>query len=182
MNFIFTLSLFLQVIASTRQQYYYEHPAEIPTVKIGEQEWTTMNWSYKTPKSFFYNNDSTLDAKYGRLYYYSNAVGATPPGFHLPTMEEWWQLITYLGGDNTAGKRMMEGGDSGLNLPFAGYKSANISDEDLYGFIDYYAFYWTATQDGEQTAYAVHIDNKYVIKIESYRRANAFSVRYIKNK
>jgi uncharacterized protein (TIGR02145 family) len=182
MVFGLTVTLYLHLFIAAQQHQSNAYSADIPTIKIGEQEWTTTNWSYPTPKSFYYNNDSTIAKKYGRLYYFSNAVNACPPGFHLPTMDEWWQLIQYLGGPNTAGKRLMEGGDSGLNLPFAGYKSANISEEDLYGFIDHYAFYWTGTQDGEQTAYAIHIDNNYVITIDPYRRANGFSVRYIKNK
>ncbi|MBC8048114.1 MAG: hypothetical protein H7Y00_15050, partial [Fimbriimonadaceae bacterium] len=117
MNFAFTLTLYFNLLVPSQEQFYFTHPDQIPVITIGGQEWTTTNWNFKTPKSFFYNNDSTLDKKYGRLYYYSNAVGATPPGFHLPTMDEWWQLINYLGGPNEAGKKMMEGGDSGLNLP-----------------------------------------------------------------
>lgn len=180
---LFTLRFSLCLLFTAPAAVYAQSPsAKIPTVIIGDQEWTTENCSVRTPKSFYYNNDSTTDRHYGLLYYYSNAVAATPPGFHLPTMDEWWQLITYLGGPEKAGARMMAGGDSGLNLPYAGYKSANISPEDMFAFIDHYAFYWTATTDGEQTAYGVHIDNKNVIEIEAYRRANGFSVRYIKNK
>lgn len=178
MNFIFSFLLFYNLFAETPQPKV----ENISTIKIGNQEWTTENWNLKTPKSFYYNNDSISWAKYGRLYYFSNAMAATPPGFHLPTLDDWWELINFLGGPNAAGAKMMIGGESGLNLPFAGYKSANISDEDLYGFIDHYAFYWTSTQDGEQTAFAIHIDNHNVIEIESYRRANGFSVRYLKNK
>ena len=155
------------------------------SVVIGNQEWMTLNWDYKTPKSFFYNNDSTINSQYGRLYYYSNALGAAPPGWHLPTLDEYWELINYLGGINKAAPLMLSSDTIGLNLICGGYKSANISadNSDLFGFIDQYAFYWTATPDAEQTAYAIRITpTTGEIEINSYRRANGFSVRYVKDK
>ncbi len=155
------------------------------SVVIGNQEWMTLNWDYKTPKSFFYNNDSTIDSKYGRLYYYSNALAAAPPGWHLPTLDEYYELINYLGGINKAGPLMLSTDTIGLNLLCGGYKSANISadNSDMFGFLDVYAFYWTATPDGEQTAYAVRIlPASGEIEINTFRRANGFSVRYVKDK
>ncbi len=164
-----------QLITGDQPQY--------PSVIIGDQEWMTINWDVNMPKSWFYNNDSTLDKKYGKLYYYSNAMAAAPKGWHLPSMDEWWKLITYLGGPDSASFKMLEGGSSGLNLVAAGYKSANISPEELFGFIDHYAFYWTSTTDGDQTAYAIHLTkNKAEIELTSFRRANGFSVRYVKDK
>ncbi|MFI5171295.1 MAG: FISUMP domain-containing protein, partial [Chitinophagales bacterium] len=147
---------------------------QFPSVKIGNQEWMTMNWDFKTPKSFFYNNDSTIDKIYGRLYYYSNAIGAAPPGWHLPTLDEWWELINYLGGPSKAAATMFAVNDSSIQLVAGGYKSANISEgEDLFGFKDKYAFYWTATPDGDQTAYAIHITKSNgEFEITSFRRAN----------
>ena len=79
-----TFLLFLTVEHNLSAQTNAKQPFK--SVKIGNQEWMTMNWDYKTPKSFYYNNDSTIDAKYGRLYYYSNAIAACPPGWHLPTL------------------------------------------------------------------------------------------------
>ena len=154
-----------------------------PSIKIGNQEWMTVNWDYKTPKSFFYNNDSTLDAKYGRLYYFSNALAAAHPGWHLPTLDEWYELIDTIGGLSKAGLKMFDP-TYGLNLVAGGYKSAYINEgEILFGFLDTYAFYWTATPDVEQTAYAVHITKATgEFDITSFRRANGFSVRYVKNK
>ncbi len=153
------------------------------SIKIGNQEWMTVNWDYQTPKSFFYTNDSTIDSKYGRLYYFSNAIAAAPPGWHLPTLAEWNELIDTLGGYSRAAAKMFDP-SYGINLVAGGYKSANINEgETLFGFIDTYAFYWTATPDGEQTAYAIHITKATgEFEVTSYRRANGFSVRYVKNK
>jgi len=181
---IYPIAVFCLVVFTNHISAQTTSAKKFPSVKIGNQEWMTMNWDYATPKSFYYDNDSTLDKKYGRLYYYSNAIGAAPPGWHLPTLDEWWELINYLGGPNKAAAQMFAD-STGFNLVAGGYKSANISGDgsDLYGFIDKYAFYWTATGDEEQTAYAIHITKSTgEIEITTYRRANGFSVRYVKDR
>jgi uncharacterized protein (TIGR02145 family) len=177
------MPLILSTSTLSKQQIFEEKPAVFASVVIGNQEWMTSNWLMPMPKSWFYGNDSTLDAVYGKLYYYSNALAAAPKGWHLPTMDDWWELINYLGGPNEAAVKMMEGGSSGLNLVAGGFKSANISPDDLFSFKDKYAFYWTATPDGDQTAYGIHLTKgSNDIEIDSYRRANGFSVRYIKDR
>lgn len=156
---------------------------DFPSIKIGNQVWMTKNWDYKTPKSWYFENDSVNNLKYGRLYYYSNATAAAPPGWHLPTLDEWQELINYFGGDEKALPALLEGGSSGLNLLMGGNKSANISPTDIFNFKDTWGFYWTATVDGDQTAYGIHFEkgNPSIVKT-TYRKANGFSVRYIKDK
>jgi len=155
---------------------------DFPSVTIGTQTWMTINWDYPTPKRWFFDNDSITNKKYGKLYYYSNAATAAPPGWHLPSLDEWQTLINFYGGDAKALPFLLEGGSSGLNLLFGGNKSANISPTDIFNFRDTWGFYWTSTVDGEQTAYAVHFEkgNANIIKT-TYRKANGFSVRYIKD-
>jgi len=78
-------------------------------VKIGEQWWMAENLNYYTPTgSWYYNNDSLRYAETnGRLYLsefalpkikstgnHSNAAqDICPPGWHIPTVEEWEELI-----------------------------------------------------------------------------------------
>ena len=82
--------------------------SDFPSIRIGEQVWMTKNWDYKTPKSWYFENDSVNNLKYGRLYFYSNAMAAAPPGWHLPSLDEWQELINHFGGDEKAlpAKRM----------------------------------------------------------------------------
>jgi len=156
---------------------------DFPSVTIGNQTWMTVNWDNYTPKSWYFDNDSINNKKYGRLYYFSNALAAAPPGWHLPSLDEWQTLINHFGGDDKALANLLTGGSSGLNLLFGGNKSANISPTAIFNFKDTWGFYWTSTTDADQTAYAIHFEKgSGKITKTTYRRANGFSVRYVKDK
>ncbi|MBL0096725.1 MAG: hypothetical protein IPP46_09690 [Bacteroidetes bacterium] len=151
------------------------------TVRIGDQVWMKKNISIPAPNSFWYERDSVANKEQGRLYFFSSAMAVCPKGWHLPTDEEWQALIDHYGGDSLAGIALMKGGKSGMELTLPGYRSAN-SASDLFGRKGEQGFYWTSTVKGEQTAYArMFSANSPVITNIYYRRANAFSVRYVKD-
>lgn len=153
------------------------------TITIGNQIWMTENYSVPMPKSWFYDRDSVANKTQGRLYFWSNAMAATPKGWHLPSLDEWTQLINNLGGDSTAAPKLLDGGTSGLNLLLGGHRSANITPEEMFDLKNQYGYYWTSTQEGEQMAYAIELRKgvAYIVK-NHFRRANGFSVRYVKDR
>jgi uncharacterized protein (TIGR02145 family) len=151
------------------------------TIRIGDQVWMRNNLSIPVPSSFWYERDSAANLSNGRLYFFSAALAACPSGWHLPTDEEWQVLINHFGGDSLAATELLRGGSSGMELTLAGYRSAN-SPNDLFGKKEEQGFYWTSTVRAEQTAYARQFNvGSPVVVNQFYRRANAFSVRYIKD-
>jgi uncharacterized protein (TIGR02145 family) len=110
-----------------------EKEAQIHTVTIGTQVWTSKNldvttfrngdpipeaktaeeWleaaKSKKPAYCYYDYNAANDIKYGKLYNWYAVVdsrGLAPMGWHIPTVSEWKVLTDYLGGDWVAGKKL----------------------------------------------------------------------------
>ena len=103
------------------------------SVTIGTQTWTTKNldvatfrngdaipqaktdeeWRVagdnKQPAWCYYENDPKHGTKYGKLYNWyavNDSRGLAPAGWHIPTLEAWKVLSTFLGGEDVAGTKM----------------------------------------------------------------------------
>jgi len=76
------------------------------TTKIGNQMWMTENLNCETGKSWCYDGDDSKCQQYGRLYDWNTANEACPAGWHLPSQEEWGNLVKAVGGSSTAGKKL----------------------------------------------------------------------------
>lgn len=79
--------------------------------------------SATTPAWCNYNNDAALGNEYGRLYNLltvHDSRGLAPAGWRIPTLQEWTDMIRYLGGDGVAGGRMKEGGFTHWDTPNTG--------------------------------------------------------------
>ena len=103
------------------------------TLKIGSQVWMVENlkttryndsteitmiedstlWNHLTePACCWMDNDLNNKEPYGGLYnwYAVNTGKLCPDGWHVPTNEEWTELIDYLGGIQVAGGKLKEAG------------------------------------------------------------------------
>jgi uncharacterized protein (TIGR02145 family) len=79
------------------------------TVKIGAQTWMAENLAFKAGNGCVaYDNNKTNAATYGYLYDWETAKKVCPIGWHLPSKAEWVTLITYSGGEKTAGNKLKE--------------------------------------------------------------------------
>jgi len=100
--------------------------ANYRTKKIGNQVWMAQNLNYNVSGSKCYNNDESNCQKYGRLYDWATAMalpascngrscysqinakhkGICPSGWHIPSDDDWAELIITVGGSLTAGKEL----------------------------------------------------------------------------
>ncbi|NLN96270.1 MAG: hypothetical protein GX128_08900 [Bacteroidales bacterium] len=66
------------------------------TVQIGDQCWMKGNLNYNADNSYCYGYDPLNCAAYGRLYTWNAALTVCPVGWHLPSDNEWSQLVYYV--------------------------------------------------------------------------------------
>ena len=172
---------------------------------INGVQWMADNFDYNAPftqygRSWYYGQSSRAHIeegfpvetpedrkRYGRLYNQFAAYEAAPPGWRLPTREDIDNLITSLGGIQYAFDKMAPGGETGLELSFAGicnYSNESPLSRDWYSFQDIAGAYWTDYHnnvDYSGIIHAFYIDSKSSgeARLSSYY-AGA-SVRYIRD-
>ena len=124
-------------------------------VKIGEQTWFAENLAYNTN-----NNSSEIEydpshvAKFGRLYVWEDAAEACPPGWHLPSREEFETLLINTGGAGSeAFSQLIPGGSSGFSVLFGGWRNNHGWD----GNVGNYAYFWSSSSDRPGRAWTLNL-------------------------
>ena len=109
------------------------------TVTIGSQIWMAENLNFESPDSWCYADSASYGVTYGRLYTWEEARKVAPPGWHLPSDEEWKTLEIYLGmteeeteitllrGDGQGTKLKSEDGWEVENGKLAGYNETGFN-------------------------------------------------------
>ena len=110
----------------------------------------------------YYYNDSTFNAKYGKLYnwYALNPLAngnknVCPSGYHVPTDAEWLVLLNYLGGAKVAGGKMKEKGTINWYKPNIDATNSSLFNALPGGFRNTYATvgmggctaWWSTTEE-----------------------------------
>jgi uncharacterized protein (TIGR02145 family) len=168
-----------------------------PTVKIGSKIWMAKNLNCETETgSWVYNNDANNAGTYGRLYTWAKAIENAPEGWHLPTSDEWKQLVDSTlnstdeenaiaplktsQGWNPMGEISGNGTNaSGFSALPGGIRNAANNTFDLSGNSGYW---WTSTaiDDANAQFWRLTRYNSSVIRANS-EKGNGLSVRYIKD-
>lgn len=124
-------------------------------VRLLGNVWMAENLNFDVGEGcWFYDNDPKNGEKYGWLYTWEAAKKACPPGWRLPTDEEWEALAQSAGGyyDTSTKKEigdpkkgyqaLLEGGSSGLAAQLGGGRNSYGDFYNLGGW----GSYWSATE------------------------------------
>ena len=173
---------------------------QYPTVMIGTQCWMASNLDYGSllpgtehqrdnciTEKFCYNDNPGNCVTSGGLYQwdelmqYDNTAasqGYCPPGWHIPTENEWNTLFNNFQGNGFAGSPLKGSGYSGFNALLDGVSFKNAS----WSFNNFATLFWSSTSHGPYKAWAhgLNTENPSVSFYPS-ARSNAFPVRCIKD-
>ncbi len=181
------------------------------TIKIGEQLWMAENlkvthyrngeaipnimdnteWSNLSTGAYcVYNNDNSQIETYGLLYNWytlSDSRNIAPPGWHVPSDEEWTKLENYLGSD--AGGKLKEPGTSHWNDPNTGATNSSgftalpggyrYHNGSFYRIV-YRGYWWSSTSDASHLAWTRRLSSDDTdLDRHSENKQEGFSVRLV---
>ncbi|MBQ3714891.1 MAG: fibrobacter succinogenes major paralogous domain-containing protein [Fibrobacter sp.] len=157
-------------------------------VKIDGREWFGDNLNFKTENSYCYDDSDDNCMAYGRLYTWDAAKKACPAGFRLPNQEDFESLWTAAGADFNAAyllkttygwKGETNGNDT---LKFSAMPAGNRFDDETYGNMSKFAFFWSDTaEEGSSDARVWFMTNKTMgFSYSAKPKIFGFSVRCVR--
>jgi uncharacterized protein (TIGR02145 family) len=192
------------------------------TVKLGNQEWLNRNLetkyfsngdlinttgtatqntgleenpSYQWAYQYHEEHPELLDDE-GRLYTWFAATDSRklcPAGWHLPSLEEWEELISHLGGDdltyndlrlcynyNWESRPDQNNNEGSFWINLVGFR--NVAGQFSYGS-QYGTYWWTATESSQDNVNSIYCGPSEFDRIDNIEKSkkNGFSVRCIKD-
>lgn len=167
----------------------YNDGSEIPLV-ADDNAWHDL----KTPGFCWYENEeSEYKEPYGALYNgYAVETGMLcPAGWHVPTMEEWQELIDFLGDTINGGGKLKEVGTTHWHSPNTGADNTTgftalaggiRYSEGIFKSVLYYTGFWSSTQNVSLELWYVALYFGDALITRDHRsRKHGFSVRCIKD-
>jgi uncharacterized protein (TIGR02145 family) len=151
----------------------------IPEVKTA-QEWLAAANS-ESPAWCYYNNDPGNGRKFGKLYNWyavNDGRGIAPAGWHVPTDQEWQDLIASCGGMGKAFHELRK--SDGFAAKAAGARYFRDASFNHMGKI---TFWWSASNNGKWNGWyhAMHFGYKQVGRDDGGMNTG-HSVRCVKDK
>ncbi|MDR0516849.1 MAG: fibrobacter succinogenes major paralogous domain-containing protein [Fibromonadaceae bacterium] len=150
------------------------------TVKIGDQVWMAENLNYNVPGSKCYDNNPKVAEKYGRLYDWNTAMKVCPPGWHLPSNEEWDRLYRFADDSSgtespydspTAGKYLKaksgwencegKSGNGNDNFGFSALPGGFGNSDGYFYNVGNFGYWWNASEGSSYNAYYRYMDHNY---------------------
>ena len=169
--------------------------------EIGTTTPSTLNISNETDPKYQwpYEGYETNSYFYGRLYTWyvvKDSRNVAPVGWHVPSVEEWFTLIDYLGGYQIAGEKMKETGtnfwespneyatnESGFTALPGGMRGSSGKFQDM----RYYCYFWSISEgisswDSSLCPIAIELDLGHPMAYKNYNIFNdGNSIRCVKD-
>ncbi|UCF79562.1 MAG: hypothetical protein JSW03_04780 [Candidatus Eiseniibacteriota bacterium] len=185
------LILLLPILLSCSHDRYLFDPQgnRYQTVTIGEQVWMAANLRYDVGDGTYCYDDDPLQCEaMGRLYTWSAALAAADqiPGWHLPSREEWEELIAFCGPDSAGYRKLISPATefdpqwSGVRTSAAEFKAGDFKPGGFRG-----VNHWSSSTSDTNTALAYSVallDHLQMIGPHNYPKVNACSVRLLKDR
>ncbi|NCD10279.1 MAG: hypothetical protein EOL98_12820, partial [Negativicutes bacterium] len=180
---------------------HYPNGNAIPYI-TGNDDWVALE-ANNIDDAYCYHENNT-NSEYGAFYTYAAAIGDNwkrdnahgqgicPDGWHLPTDEEWIELVDYLGGPDIAGGKMKEEGtthwnnrntgatnESGFTALPGGYR---YGSNGLFYNAGQSGYWWSATKGNSYYAWSRSLRYYDADSYRSYYdKSVGFSVRCVMN-
>jgi len=189
---------------------------EYQVVEIGDQIWMAENlkvthyrngdpiphltsnsdWTSTSSGAYcVYDNNPSNAETYGNLYNWyavDDSRNIAPEGWHVPTDDEWQELVDYLGGSSVAGGKLKEEGTEHWNPPNTG--ATNESGftalpggyrnypNGYYYYMGYYGYFWSSTELSSYDAWHRFLYYYYSdVYRDFYSKQGGFSVRCVRD-
>jgi len=191
LNFIGVIIFLISYTKTTKCQTVTDYDGNIyNVVSIGSQEWLKENlrttrygngdtitnvvgkaaWANLAEGGWaYYNNDTNYNIPYGKLYNWLAVIDnrkVCPIGWHVPSLDEWEEMIDYVGGTGYAGGAMKVTDTLYWKSPntgatnssgFSSVPSAYRSSNGDFNFIGYGASYWSSAEDSTTQAWSLAV-------------------------
>ncbi len=153
----------------------------------------SLSWATNNSAAACQYNNISSSGNYGLLYNFHTVMdsrGICPTGWRIPTLEDWNELIDYLGGIGDAGVKLKEAGlgnwlppNNGNNetgfTALPGGKRNEIGEYLLKGEV---GFFWTSTESNPSAAICVGLKTQEQVLTLGVPSKNwAVSVRCVKD-
>lgn len=121
------------------------------TIELNGLRWMAQNLNYDMGEGcWYYKHNPKNGEQYGQLYTWEAAKKACPPGWRLPTDEEWRDMARIFGGvdddasdgGKAAYQALIAGGSSGFSAQLGG----NRYSSGGFGTLGDGGVYWSATE------------------------------------
>jgi len=185
-----------QVTIAVEVDYFQDIDDQLyPLARIGTKLWFARNWNFDAGDgSKYYDDNSSYEDPYGRLYTWDAIHDNIPEGWYFPTVSDWKNLFASFGANGTAAyKALIPGGNTGFDARLGGYGDSsagqgswtgNQDDPESQGSPS--GYYWTGTVDTQNR------DNAFFVKFSGEtksafensdswkKKTNWFACRFVK--